>query len=85
MATTVAEWKKQGCEACRHGVLSGFYNPEAAERQSQPVEPPEFVTTNIDEQADVHRCDLCGAWWRFNEREAHVIGEAEAQRLISLA
>lgn len=61
------EWYTKGCEACRTGVLSAAWPP------------PEHVAENIAMHADLHHCNACGAYWIFNEREAHVISEYEAR------
>lgn len=74
-------WMKNGCEECRSGVLSGIYSPEAAARLQLPLKPPTFVYTSIDACVDLYRCNQCGAWWEFNQREAHVISEDVAKAI----
>jgi len=74
-------WMKNGCEECRGGVLSGMYSPEAAARFQLPVKPPTFVFTSIEACVDLYRCTQCGAWWEFNQREAHVINEDVAKAI----
>ena len=64
-----------GCEICRHGVYSGEYSLfEGGSAQ------PACVADSIEAQAQLHHCSLCGAWWQFNAREAHVISETEARQ-----
>ena len=64
-----------GCEICRHGVYSGEYSLfEGGSAQ------PARVADSIAAQAQLHHCSLCGAWWQFNAREAHVISETEARQ-----
>jgi len=75
----MSEWMKTGCADCRNGVLSGMYSPEAAALQGVQVLPPAFVYSSIAAHARLYRCQNCGAWWEFNEREAHVIAENEAK------
>jgi hypothetical protein len=60
------DWFGKGCEKCRAGVLSASWPP------------PSRIACSVDLHAYLHRCDFCGAYWQFNEREAHVIEEAEA-------
>ena len=62
------DWFKQGCEICRQGVLSGSSSS------------PALVGTSIANHARLRRCHACGSWWEENEREAHVISEADALR-----
>jgi len=62
---TLIHWFKQGCEICRQGVLSGSSSS------------PALVGTSIANHAHLRRCHACGSWWEENEREAHVISEAD--------
>jgi len=78
----MGEWMKQGCSSCRQGVLSGMYSPSAAEWQGVAVMPPSYVGTSDAEHAHLYKCQECGAWWRFNEREAHVIAEEEVKSVF---
>jgi hypothetical protein len=73
------DWVKKGCDDCRQGALSGMYSPEAAAKFQLPVEPPTFVYTSIEAGVHLYRCNECGAWWEFNQREAHVISESAAK------
>jgi len=77
------DWQTQGCKACRDGVLSGMYSPIAAARAGVQVSPPSFVCTCLEAHSHLHHCNQCGAWWEFNEREAHVITDTEAQSTFS--
>ena len=58
----------EGCEYCRRGANSATWPP------------PSRIATSADGWAFLHRCGECGAYWEFNVREAHVIGEAEARQ-----
>lgn len=73
-------WSEQGCEACRQGVLSGEWSPEAAARTGGTNLPPKRVVSNLQAHAYLYHCDRCGAWWEFGERSAKVIGETEARQ-----
>ena len=64
-----------GCESCRHGVYSGECSPFEG-----GIAQPARVADSIQGQAQLHHCTLCGAWWQFNSREAHVIPESEARQ-----
>jgi hypothetical protein len=59
-------FNKQGCEKCRHGVLSGMLGTL---KQLAASQGPIFL----------YRCEECGAWWEENMRESHVITEGEAR------
>lgn len=78
------DWMKKGCQECRHGVLSGMYSPETAAKFQLPVKPPTFVYSSIKACVDLYRCEQCGAWWEFNQREAHVISEDAAKAIYPL-
>jgi hypothetical protein len=75
----MGEWMNAGCEKCRTGVLSGMYSPEAAARQGREMAPPTFLYSSVAAHAHLYRCRICGAWWEFNAREAHVIADDEAK------
>jgi hypothetical protein len=38
-----------------------------------------YLCTSIANHAHLCGCDACACWWIENEREAHVISEAEAR------
>jgi hypothetical protein len=59
------DWMKKGCEVCHHAVLSDGELPELA--------------TSILHHARLRKCSDCGAFWIENERESHVIDDAEAR------
>jgi len=61
-------WEDHGCEGCRTSALRG--GDEAPLRECY---------FNIIIHADLRHCNDCGAWWKFGEREAHVISESEAR------
>ena len=79
----MSTWNDQGCQQCRQGVLSGMYSPEVAKRQGMELMPPAYVMTSVEAHAHLHHCGVCGSWWEFNEREAHVISEHEARSTFS--
>lgn len=64
------DWYTKGCGECRQGVLSSQWPP------------PKRIGVIGDLHVFVHRCDKCRAYWIFNEREAHVISDAEAASLL---
>ena len=66
-----------GCEICRHGVYSGEYSLFEG-GSAQPARVADSIEAQA--QAQLHHCSLCGAWWQFNAREAHVISETEARQ-----
>ncbi len=59
------DWRSQGCEECRTGVLSGRWRP------------PYLVAEDSAIHARLHRCTRCQSWWEEGEREAHVIDTGE--------
>lgn len=59
-----------------------MYSPEAAARFQLAVKPPTFKYTSVAARVSLYRCDQCGAWWEFNEREAHVISEDAAKTIL---
>ena len=63
----MTDWMRQGCAECRQGILTG--------RRDVLV----CVATSREAHAYLRRCSACGAWWEEGEREAHVIGQAEAR------
>jgi hypothetical protein len=50
-----------------------------AAAESSDAVPPTYVATSMEHHSHLHRCKDCGAWWQFNEREAHVIDDREAK------
>jgi hypothetical protein len=64
-------WKTQGCSTCRDEVYSGRSRAQGSLCR--------YLCTGIANHAHLCRCDACGCWWIENEREAHVISEAEAR------
>jgi hypothetical protein len=73
-------WLEHGCEACRAGVLSGEWSPEAVAHTGGTNLAPRRVVSNLQAHAYLHHCDRCGAWWEFGERSAKVISDAEARQ-----
>lgn len=63
----MTDWFDKGCEECRKGVLSA----------SGPR--PTMIACSEALHSFLHRCGICGSYWIFNEREAHVIEETEAR------
>ena len=61
------DWMIKGCEACRQSALSHGGSPLSMLGESIPL------------HARLKRCHECGSYWIENEREAHVIPEAEAR------
>ena len=78
------EWMQKGCDACRQGVLSGMYSPEVATKFQLPVAPPTFTYRSVEACVDLYRCNQCGAWWEFNQREAHVISQDTAKTIFPM-
>ena len=69
---------QSGCEKCQNGVYSGEYSLfEGGSAQ------PARVADSLTAQAQLHHCTMCGAWWQFNQREAHVIPEQEARSVFA--
>ncbi len=64
------DWNLQGCEACRHAVLSGLGNPLSRLAVSDAY------------HAYLHRCDKCQSLWIENEREVHIIETSEARAVF---
>ncbi len=66
------DWMQQGCAECRRGALTGCASPLREIGQSTG---PVFL----------YVCDVCGAYWIENLREAHVISETEARAVLGPA
>ena len=61
------EWKKKGCEVCRHQWESGQRPPELA--------------INYVLHSRLHQCATCKTYWEQNERYADVLSKKEALEL----
>lgn len=59
--------REEGCRACRDGAYSGRWPP------------PERLGTAAGGWSFLHRCEICGSYWVFNVREAHVVAESDAR------
>ncbi|BBO31971.1 hypothetical protein PLANPX_1583 [Lacipirellula parvula] len=33
----------------------------------------------MEQHAFLHKCDVCNAYWRYGDREAHVIPQSQAR------
>lgn len=64
------DWMDQGCEHCRLAILSGGRLTN--------------IALSIEQQAELRRCETCGAYWIVNMREAHVIDRSEAEEKFNL-
>jgi hypothetical protein len=59
-------WFDSGCEFCQRCALTSW-------------DPMIELGDSADMHAYLRQCPKCGAFWQYNEREAHVIDELEAR------
>lgn len=57
-------WENKGCVMCRRLWETGVQ--------------PERLGMNVQRQAYLHYCNVCGSYWEQNERRADVISKEDA-------